>query len=339
MKYPAIAGAKQLRAKTNGIELDYLEAGPPDGELVVLLHGFPESLWSWRHQVPALAAAGYRVVAPDQRGYGGSSKPREVDAYSSDQLQKDALGLVDAVTGKPGSKAVFVGHDWGALLVWDLVRENPDRVRAAVAVSVPYTPWPAPPTAVLKAMVGDKFHYILYFQTVGPAETEMDADKSDVLRKTIWGVSGDMPRGPAWGTQNDVLLEGGKLADTMQGIPDGLPPFVTEEDFATWKAAYDESGFFGPVSWYRNLDRNYERTKSIPASVVSFPVFFIGSEADMVLAGRATEEAMDAVHKDLPGYKGAKVLPKAGHWTQQEIPAEFNRELLAFLKSLPPASA
>ncbi|KAI9000109.1 putative epoxide hydrolase [Hyaloraphidium curvatum] len=336
MRYPALPGVAQHRAAVNGIELDYLEAGPADGPLVVLLHGFPESSWSWRHQLPALAAAGFRAVAPDQRGYAGSTRPSEVSAYGTTHLEADALALVDRLL-HPGAKAIFVGHDWGALLVWDLVRDHPSRVRAAVAVSVPYTPWPAKPTDVLKAMRGDKFHYILYFQSVGPPEAEMDPQRREVLRRTVWAVAGSKPGSNMSYAAPDVPAEGGKIMDTMADTPEGLPPFLTEAEFDAWAAAYDESGFFGPISWYRNLDTNYERTKSIPPSVVSMPVFFIGSERDPVLAGQL--DKLDAVHAALPGYRGHRVLSRAGHWTQQEEPEAFNEALLGFLSSLPPADA
>ena len=154
-------------AAVNGVELAVLEAGNPGTPPIVLSHGFPESAWSWRHQLPTLAAAGYHVIAPDQRGYGGSSCPTEVAAYGIDALCDDLLGLVDE-TGH--DQAVFVGHDWGALIVWDLARLHPERVRAVAGVSVPFTFWPARPTEFLRAVMGDRFFYILYFQEVGPAE-------------------------------------------------------------------------------------------------------------------------------------------------------------------------
>ena len=186
---PVPNGPITTRRSVNGVELDVIEAGDPAGPAIVLSHGFPESSHSWRHQIEPLAAAGYHVLAPDQRGYGRSSAPRDVEAYGIDYLAGDLLALLDA-TGH--DDAVFVGHDWGALLVWDLARLHPERVRAVINVSVPYTEWPAPPTEVFKAASGDRFFYILYFQHVGPAETELDAD---VERHDAHGAVGGVRRG------------------------------------------------------------------------------------------------------------------------------------------------
>ncbi len=160
-------GARERVAHVNGVDLVVREAGEPGAPLVVLSHGFPEGAFSWRHQLPALAAAGYHVIAPDQRGYGRSSVPRDVTAYGIDHLTGDLIALVDEAGAE---QAVFVGHDWGALIVWDLARLHPERVKAVVGVSVPFVQWPAPPTSLLRAAAGDRFFYMLYFQPVGPAE-------------------------------------------------------------------------------------------------------------------------------------------------------------------------
>ena len=160
----------EIRSRTahvNGVDLDLLESGPPDGPVVILSHGFPESSWSWRHQLPVLGDAGWHAIAPDQRGYGASSRPADVAAYGTDSLSADLIGLV----GEAGQEqAVFVGHDWGALIVWDLARLHPERVRAVVGVSVPFVDWPIPPTQLFRNTYGVRFFYIVYFQDVGPAE-------------------------------------------------------------------------------------------------------------------------------------------------------------------------
>ena len=147
---------RRRRLRTNGVELDVIESGPDDGPLVLLAHGFPECAWSWRHQLRALGEAGWHVIAPDQRGYGRSHRPTDVDQYSTEHLGKDLLGIVDQVTG-PGSAAVFVGHDWGSLLVWDIARQHPDRVRGLINMSVPFVDWPAKPTELFKMINGDNF--------------------------------------------------------------------------------------------------------------------------------------------------------------------------------------
>jgi len=177
---------RRRTAHVNGVDLDVLESGPVDGPVVILSHGFPESSWSWRHQLPVLGDAGWRVIAPDQRGYGASSRPAAVDAYGTDSLSADLLGLLDE-TGQ--EQAVFVGHDWGALIVWDLIRLHPERARGVVGVSVPFVNWPAPPTQLFRQTFGDNFFYILYFQEVGPAERELDADVRRTMHNVLWSAS------------------------------------------------------------------------------------------------------------------------------------------------------
>jgi pimeloyl-ACP methyl ester carboxylesterase len=321
-------GIRRSRMHTNGVELDVLESGPQDGPLVVLSHGFPELAWSWRHQLQALGEAGWHAVAPDQRGYGRSSKPNAVEAYSSDQLGADLLGIVDQLAGE-GSPAVFVGHDWGAFVVWDLAREHPERVRAIVNVSVPFVDWPMPPTDIFKAIHGDNFFYILYFQEVGPPEAEMDPQVDKVLRGILWAASGEgFP---------DVMpaprpMVGGGFADSFAGPPTpSALPWISEAEIAVYIDAYNASGFFGPVSWYRNLDRNYLRVRSSPVAAMTMPTWFIGGTKDLVIANDPTAESRN---QQVPGYQGMTSIVGAGHWTQQERPEEVNAAILGFLAGL-----
>ena len=318
------------RRPVNGIEgiyLDVVEAGDPAAAAVVLCHGFPECAHSWRHQIEPLAAAGYHVLAPDQRCYGRSSAPRDVAAYGAEHLSADLLGLLD-VTGH--DDAVFVGHDWGALLVWDLARLHPGRVRAIVNASVPYTEWPAPPTDVFRALSGDTFFYILYFQPVGPAERELERDVATTMRTILWAASGEAF--PA--TMPDPLPAAGtgflESMTRVGPVPDALPGWLTADDLATYVDAFEASGFFGPVSWYRNLDANHELVKDLPPPAM--PAWFIGGTRDMVIAARpGYVEAMEA---RLPDHRGTTLIDGAGHWTQQEAPKAFNRALLAALTEL-----
>jgi pimeloyl-ACP methyl ester carboxylesterase len=314
------------RFAVNGIELDVVEAGDPSGPAVVLAHGFPESSHSWRHQIEPLADAGYHVLAPDQRGYGRSSAPTDVAAYGVEYLAGDLLGLLD-VTGH--DDAVFVGHDWGALLVWDLARIHPERVRAVVNASVPYTEWPAPPTEVFKATMGDRFFYILYFQQVGPAEREMEADVQRTMRTVLWAASGD---GFVETPPSPPPAEGTGWLDVMAGldVPDALPPWLTEADLAAYVDAFTASGFFGPVSWYRNLDHNYAVVKDRPAPAM--PVWFIGGTRDAVTAYRPGY--VEAMAARLPDLRATTMIDGAGHWIQQEVPEAFNRALLGALAEL-----
>jgi pimeloyl-ACP methyl ester carboxylesterase len=319
----------ELRARTahvNGIDLQVLEAGSPGDPLVILAHGFPECAWSWRHQLRALADAGYHVLAPDQRGYGHSTRPERVEDYGILQLTGDLVGLLDE-TGQ--DQAVFVGHDWGSLVTWEVARLHPKRVRAVVGVSVPFTNWPMRPTDLFKALFGDRFFYMLYFQEVGPAEREFEADIRESMRQIMWGASGEMFRGmPA----ELPPAEGTGFLDMFSDLPDGLPAWLPADDFEQFVERFEASGFFGPVSWYRNLDANFEVLKDVPPSRVSMPSYFIGGTKDGVIAGRP--EMVDAMEGMLPGYRGKAMLEGAGHWTQQEMPDAFNEALLAFLRTL-----
>jgi pimeloyl-ACP methyl ester carboxylesterase len=309
---------------TNGIELEITDAGTPGDPVVVLVHGFPESSHSWRHQIDPLVSAGYRVMVPDQRGYGSSSAPSDVDAYRSDHLCADLVGLLDEVGT---DDALFVGHDWGSLVVWDLARLHPDRVRGVVNVSVPFTAWPAPPTELFRAVSGDRFFYMLYFQEVGPAEAELEADIAETMRLTLWGGSGEM-----YGPPPDPLppMEGTGFLDSItrgQPVPEGLPPWITAADFAVYVEQFTTSGFFGPLSWYRNLDADHEITKDLPPPAM--PTAFIGGRKDGVIAGRP--EVVEAMATALPDHRGTIMIDGAGHWTQQERPAEFTAALLELL--------
>jgi pimeloyl-ACP methyl ester carboxylesterase len=306
---------------TNGIRMHVAEAG--EGPPVILCHGFPELWYSWRHQLPALAGAGYRAVAPDQRGYGRTEGPEEVEAYDADHLAGDLLGLLDRM-GE--GRAVFVGHDWGAQVVWHLALTAPDRVRAVAALSVPFARrLPLPPTQVFRATSGDRFHYILYFQPVGPADRELARDVRRSIASILWTFSGDAPRG----TARRLPAEGSGYLDGL-GDPPALPPWLTEEDLEVYRAEFERTGFTGALNWYRNFDRNWERTAGLAEARVEQPALFVAGERDPVLR-MIPPEAMDGWVIDL---RERVVVPGAGHWIQQERPEEVNAALLRFLSSL-----
>jgi len=312
-----------------GIELEVIDAGTPGDPVIVLAHGWPESSHSWRHQIEPLVDAGWRVLVPDQRGYSTSSAPRDVQAYRSDLLSADLVALIDDVDAET---ATFVGHDWGALVVWDLTRLHPDRVAGVVNVSVPYTPWPMPPTELFRATYTDHFFYMLYFQQVGPAERELDADIARSLRMIIWGGSAEMARPP--GDPADLPpMEGTGLLDSWTNdrrVPEGLPPWLGSGDFERYVEQFTASGFFGPISWYRNLDADWELTRDLPAPPM--PCAFIGGSRDMVIAHRM--EYVESMATLLPDYRGHQIVDGAGHWTQQERPSEFNTALLGALDAI-----
>lgn len=317
---------EQRTVHVDGVDLQVTAAGDPHGPCVILSHGFPESSYSWRHQIPVLAAAGYHVLAPDQRGYAFSSAPKDVGSYGIRNLTGDLVALLDAYGH---DEAVFVGHDWGAMVVWEAARLHPERVRAVVGVSVPFTAWPARPTDIMKAMWTDRFFYILYFQPVGPAERELEANVRRTMHTILWGASGEMYKGMP---TEFPPMEGTGFLDMFTDVPTALPRWLTQADLDHYVEQFENSGFFGPVSWYRNLDANFEVLKDLPASLVSMPAYFIGGEKDGVIAGRP--EYVDGMNGLLPNYRGKTMIPGAGHWTQQEAPEEFNAALLGFLATL-----
>jgi pimeloyl-ACP methyl ester carboxylesterase len=310
---------------SNGIELHVASAGPADGQPVVLCHGFPELWYSWRHQLAALAAAGYRAFAPDLRGYGGSSRPTTVDQYGSDNLTADLGGLLDHYGYE---KATFVGHDWGAMVVWEMGRLHPDRVSSLFNMSVPFTNAPAPPLEIFKVIFEGKFFYILYFQPLGVAEAEFEADPRHFLRTMLYSASGEgMASGaPALG---DAPAEGTRFLDILSPPPAVLPAWLTEHDVDVYAAAFEKSGFFGPVSFYRNMDANWQRSHEIPPSAYVMPVGFLTGSLDPVNA--MMPGAAEAMAEAMPDFRGATLVEGAGHWVQQEKPAETNAALLQFL--------
>jgi pimeloyl-ACP methyl ester carboxylesterase len=327
---PAVSPA---RIAVNNVELDVHHAGDPTNQTVVLCHGFPELGYSWRHQMQPVADAGFHVIAPDQRGYGHSSAPRDVEAYGISDLTGDLLGLLDHF-GK--DDAIFVGHDWGALIVWDLARLHPERVRAVVGVSVPFVQWPAPPTQLMKMLYTDRFFYMLYFQKLGVAEAELDADPYDTMAKVMYGASG--PRFAARDVNATLPPMEGTGFLTMMSKPPARPftgpegAWLTEADLQHYADEFAHSGFFGPVSYYRNLDANFELVKDLAVDRVAMPSYFIDGSNDLVRVMDPT--GVERMHNLLPDFRGHTTLDGVGHWTQQEAPAAFNSALLGFLRTL-----
>jgi pimeloyl-ACP methyl ester carboxylesterase len=312
----------------NEIELHVATAGPAGGRPVVLCHGFPELWYSWRHQLSALGDAGYHVLAPDLRGYGGSSHPRDVDAYGSDQLTGDLCGLLDHYGYET---AVFSGHDWGSMVVWELGRLHPERVAAICNMSVPYSQASGPPTAIFRHLFGDGFFYMLYFQDVGPAEAEFDEDPRRYVRTMLYSASGEGMANPA-PLVSDAPATGTRFLDILTPPPDVLPAWLSEHDVDVYTEGLRQGGLFGPVSFYRNLDANWERSKDLPPSRYAMPTGFVTGSLDPV--NLMMPGAVEAMAELLPDFRGATVIAGAGHWVQQERPAETNAALLSFLASV-----
>ncbi|OJH40235.1 alpha/beta fold hydrolase [Cystobacter ferrugineus] len=309
--------------QTNGIHLHIAEAG--QGPLVLLLHGWPESWYSWRHQIPALVAAGYHVVAPDVRGYGQSDKPWEIEAYSMKQLLADCTGLLDALGEKT---AVIVGHDWGAAMAWTSAALHPERYRAVVSMSVPHLGRsPQPPTQLFRQTFQDTWLYLLYFQQPGVAEAEFEADVAKALRTIYTGTPGYDPMSP--------VVRAKKPGDGyLVGLetPATLPAWLTEEDLAYFVKEFSRGGFRSSLNRYRNMDRDWEELPELATRKIHQPALFVIGEQD---PGRAFApvEPMKAL---VPHLHEPVIVPGAGHWVQQERPAEVNAALLSFLKGLPP---
>jgi pimeloyl-ACP methyl ester carboxylesterase len=296
------------------------------GPVVLLCHGFPESWYSWRHQLPALAEAGYHAVAPDMRGYGGTDRPEAVDQYTQLHHVADMLGLLDALGAET---AAIVGHDWGAPVAWNAALLRPDRFRAVAALSVPYTPrGNTRPTAAMAHAAGDSFMYMLYFQTPGVAEAELEKDVRGTLRRVLWSISGDAGDAGGWHTRKP------KHSTFLEGMPDPekLPDWLTEADLDYYAAEFERTGFRGGLNWYRNLDRTWELMAAWRGARVTVPALFIAGSRDPVIA--RTRAAMEALSETVPGLVEVELLPGCGHWTQQERPAQVNEELIAFLDGL-----
>jgi pimeloyl-ACP methyl ester carboxylesterase len=310
--------------ETNGIRMHIAEQG--SGPLVILCHGFPESWYSWRHQLPALAAAGFHAVAPDLRGYGRTDQPAAIDQYTMLHLVGDVVGLIDALGAET---AVVVGHDWGGPVAWNTALLRPDRVRGVIGLSVPYLPrGPLSPLAALRAALGEDF-YMVYFQQPGLAEAELERDPRDTLRRLLYSASGDAPTRPGEVVGNAA---GGLLAHTPD--PETLPGWLSEADVDAYAEEFRHSGFGGGLNWYRNLDRNWELTAPWNGAPVTPPALFIAGDRDLVLAFPGFGALIAGLQAFVPNLRRTLILPGCGHWTQQERPVEVTEAMLDFLRSL-----
>ena len=310
---------------TNGIRLRIAEEGR--GPLVLLLHGWPESWYSWRHQLPALAAAGYHAVAPDMRGFGGSDKPAAVAEYDIQHLTADVVGIIDALGEKT---AVVVGHDWGAIVAWQSLLLHPSRFTGLVAMSVPYGG--RPPESIVETLRkthGDNFFYILYFQEPGAAEEEFDADPRGILSRLY--VSPGAPR-DAPAVTDPKRAAGGWIP--RLGAPKVPPDWLTAADLDYVVGEFTAAGFRGGINYYRNFHRNWETTPQLAEVKVSQPVLFIAGEKDNVIREASAEQLTAYMANAVTDLRGVRLFEGAGHWIQQQRPTETNAAMLEFLKGL-----
>ena len=312
--------------ETNNIRMHIAEKGK--GPLVIMCHGFPESWYTWRHQLVALGEAGFHVVAPDQRGYGQTDGPQPIEAYNIFQLTGDMVGLVKALGEE---KAFIIGHDWGAVVAWHCALLRPDIFPAVIALSVPFLPRTAgkiPPTEIMKKMSGEQVFYQVYFQEPGKAEADLEADIRRTMRMTLYSLSGNPPPGKRW----RFMLSKSENATDASSMPDTLPPWLTEQDVDYFAGEFQRAGFRGGLNWYRNIDRNWEMTPFLEGAKVRQPSLFVAGEVDPVIT--MYRKAYDALEKNVLQLKGKILLPGVGHWVNQERPEQVNELIVKFLKAL-----
>jgi pimeloyl-ACP methyl ester carboxylesterase len=317
--------------ETGGVRLHAVEEGT--GPAVLFVHGFPESWYSWRHQIHAVAEAGYRAVALDVRGYGRSSKPTEVDAYRMLALVGDNVALLD---GLGIDRAVIVGHDWGAPISWNSALLRPDRFHALATLSVPYAPrGDVRPSEMWKIVeAGGEEFYVHYFQQVGRAEAEIEGDVRRWLTGFYYSASGsvtDRSTEDVAGGTLATIPPGAKMMDRFQ-YPDELPDWLTQADLDFYVAEFEHGGFFGPLCRSRNVNRDWDDLRAFAHQPITVPALFIGGSKDgpTMWGGPAIANFPTT----LPNLRGSHILDGCGHWTQQERPAETNALLIEFLGSL-----
>jgi pimeloyl-ACP methyl ester carboxylesterase len=314
----------QKSIQSNGIQMHIAEAG--EGPAVLLCHGFPESWYSWRHQLVALANAGYRAIAPHMRGYGLTDKPDAIDQYTLFHLTGDMVGVLDALELK---QAAIVGHDWGAPVAWHCALFRPDRFPAVVGLSVPFRPrGPARPTTVMPR-TDDAVFYQLHFQEPGVAEADFEKDVRTTVRGVLFSLSGDVDPAAA-GSLMVPKRGGGGLGHTA--TPATLPSWLSEADIDVYAGEFRNSGFRGGLNWYRNIDRNWELLAPWSGAAVHVPALYVAGDRDLVLTFRGMDQLLANLRQFIPNLDETIILPGCGHWTQQERPEQVNTALCSFLK-------
>jgi pimeloyl-ACP methyl ester carboxylesterase len=322
---PAMPEVTHRMIETNGIRLHVAEQG--EGPLVILCHGFPECWYSWRHQLGALAKAGFRAVAPDLRGYGRSDRPEEVEKYTILHDIGDIVGVVDALGAK---QAVIAGHDVGAAIAWQAALLRPDLFRAVIALSPPFRPRGfgdlGPPTTLMPRNENAVF-YQLFLQTP-EAEAALGRDVRRTFRSQFYSLSGDRPPSAGGGfAAGMVPRKGALLAD-----PASLPGWITESDIDVYVEAFTRSGFRGPLSWWRNIDRGWELLAAFDGAAVTVPALYIAGDRDFIVP--VFQQSIAGQSILVPKLRPTMMLPDCGHWIQQERAAEVSAAMIDFLRSL-----
>jgi pimeloyl-ACP methyl ester carboxylesterase len=330
-----VCDPKHRFIQANGIRIHIAELG--DGPLVLLCHGFPETWYSWRHQLRALADAGYHAVAPDMRGSGQTDRPGSIDQYTLFHLVGDMVGLLD-VLGE--QTAVIVGHDWGAPVAWHAALLRADRFRGVVALSVPY-PYPVGgpvrPTSIMP-QTDDAVFYQLYHQTPGVADAEFADDVRGFIRRSVFTMSADGPmrtRLPGAGPVGMVPRVGGLRARwSTYDVPQTLPLWCSETDVEVVATEFARTGFTGGLNYYRNIDRNWELLAPFVGAKIVVPALYMVGQYDITLAFEGIGQLIEKLPNIVPRLSQTITLPNCGHWTQQEQPETVNAALLQFLHAL-----
>jgi len=311
--------------ETNGIKMHLAEQG--SGFPVLFCHGFPESWYSWRHQLEALANQGYRAIAPDMRGYGQTDRPEAIDQYSIFHLTGDMVGVLDALDIE---RAAIVGHDWGAPVAWHCALFRPDRFQAIAALSVPFRPRPpARPTSVMPKTDTAQF-YQLYFQEPGVAEAEFEGDVERALRVLLLGASGNAP--PDQSGQRGMVPIGGRWLAGRE-LPKDLPGWLSDADVRFYTKEFERSGFRGGLNWYRNIDRNWELIAPWKNAKIQVPALYMVGDRDLVYRFPGMDTLIANLKNFVPKLDKTVVLEGCGHWTQQERAADVSAEIIRFLRS------
>ncbi len=307
--------------ETNGISMAYYEVGPRAGVPVVFCHGFPELAFSWRHQLRAFEAAGRWAIAPDQRGYGLTIGPEAVESYDLAHLTADLVGLLD---GLGIEKAIFCGHDWGGMVVWDMALRHPDRVAGVIGVNTPFLPrGPVDPIVAMRAVFGEDM-YIVWFQQPGRADAALGEDPERsirfFMRKPMETLETYAKRPP-----EERTLALGEALKVYDPATDDFQ-FLSDDEIAAFAESFAATGFTGGINWYRNFTRNWQQAAG-RREHVAVPSLMIMAENDIVLSPAMTE-GMEAYVPDLERY----LVKGSGHWTQHEAPDEVSRTLIEWLE-------
>ena len=317
--------------EANGIRIHLAEAGA--GPLVLLCHGFPESWYSWRWQLEALAEAGFHAVAPDMRGYGQTDRPEEMEKYTLLHLVGDMVGVLDALGA---DRAAIVGHDWGAPVAWCSALMRPDRFRAVAGLSVPFLRRGFGFRTSQMPQTDKAQFYQLYFQSPGVAEAELERDPRETIRRLLYSASGDVPRNTGAEAGNTALgmvpRNGGFLTRSVD--PPELPEWLTDADVEFYAGEFARTGFRGGLNWYRNIDRNWELMAPFDGLRIAVPALYVAGDRDLVVSLPGAQRLIANLKVFVPELRGTLTLPGCGHWTQQERPAEVNAALIGFLRDL-----